>query len=328
MKKLLLTLLAAVTTLAPVRAVDTTLDTFQVLTGAGVDLAADKLYLWDTSAARAKGILWSEAMIALRITTSAGIATNVSDETGTGSIVLATSPTLVTPVLGAATGTSLVLSGNLTIGSSTNHLGAFAATTSAQLAGVISNETGSGLLVFATSPTLTTPSIGAATGTSLSLSGALTIGSSTNHLGAFAATTSAQLAGVVSDETGTGSIVLATSPTLVTPVLGAATGTSLSVSGAVTAGLLPTAAVAPAGITSSATIAPTARISFVGSTNVISTITPPTGIASTGGQITLIPTAAWTTNTAGNIAIASTAVAGKAMIFTYDAGIGLWYPSY
>jgi hypothetical protein len=45
-------------------------------------------------------------------------------------------------------------------------LAQFAATTSAQLAGVISDETGSGALVFATSPTLTTPSIGVATGTS------------------------------------------------------------------------------------------------------------------------------------------------------------------
>jgi len=49
-------------------------------------------------------------------------------------------------------------------------LSQFAATTSAQLAGVISDETGSGALVFATSPTLTTPNIGAATGTSLTLS--------------------------------------------------------------------------------------------------------------------------------------------------------------
>jgi len=47
-------------------------------------------------------------------------------------------------------------------------LGQFSATTSAQLAGVISDETGSGLLVFATSPTLTTPVLGTPT------SGALT----------------------------------------------------------------------------------------------------------------------------------------------------------
>jgi hypothetical protein len=53
-------------------------------------------------------------------------------------------------------------------------LSAFAATTSAELAGVISDETGSGNLVFSTSPTLssptlTTPNIGTASGTALSL---------------------------------------------------------------------------------------------------------------------------------------------------------------
>lgn len=52
---------------------------------------------------------------------------------------------------------------------SADTLAFFAATTSAQLAGVISDETGSGALVFATSPTLVTPDIGVATGTSLSL---------------------------------------------------------------------------------------------------------------------------------------------------------------
>lgn len=42
----------------------------------------------------------------------------------------------------------------------------------------------------------------------------------TGTLAQFAATTSAQLAGVISDETGSGSLVFATSPTLVTPALG------------------------------------------------------------------------------------------------------------
>ena len=41
-----------------------------------------------------------------------------------------------------------------------------------------------------------------------------------NPLSQFAATTSAQLAGVISDETGTGALVFANSPTLVTPALG------------------------------------------------------------------------------------------------------------
>lgn len=50
----------------------------------------------------------------------------------------------------------------------------------------------------------------------------------TNPLSQFAATTSLQLAGVISDETGSGSLVFATSPTLVTPVLGAATATTIN----------------------------------------------------------------------------------------------------
>jgi len=41
-------------------------------------------------------------------------------------------------------------------------------------------------------------------------------------------TTSAQLAGIISDETGSGSLVFATSPTLVTPILGVATATSIN----------------------------------------------------------------------------------------------------
>lgn len=60
-----------------------------------------------------------------------------------------------------------------------DNLSVFAATTSAQLAGVISDETGSGALVFGTSPTLTTPNIGVATATSVN---GLTITASTGTL--------------------------------------------------------------------------------------------------------------------------------------------------
>lgn len=52
------------------------------------------------------------------------------------------------------------------LGLTSGTLAQFASTTSSQLAGVISDETGTGSLVFATSPTLTTPNIGVATGTS------------------------------------------------------------------------------------------------------------------------------------------------------------------
>jgi hypothetical protein len=60
-------------------------------------------------------------------------------------------------------------------------LNQFAATTSAELAGVISDETGSGALVFADSPTLVTPSLGVATGTSFnSITGLSTVNPAMN----------------------------------------------------------------------------------------------------------------------------------------------------
>lgn len=47
-------------------------------------------------------------------------------------------------------------------------------------------------------------------------------------LAQFAATTSAQLRGVISDETGSGVLVFADTPTLITPILGVATATSIN----------------------------------------------------------------------------------------------------
>lgn len=55
-----------------------------------------------------------------------------------------------------------------------------------------------------------------------------TVALTADKLSAFAATTSAELAGVISDETGSGALVFATSPTLVTPTLGAASATSVN----------------------------------------------------------------------------------------------------
>lgn len=50
----------------------------------------------------------------------------------------------------------------------------------------------------------------------------------TNPLSQFAPTTSAQVASIITDETGSGALVFANSPTLVTPVLGVATATSIN----------------------------------------------------------------------------------------------------
>jgi hypothetical protein len=106
-----------------------------------------------------------------------------------------------------------------------DNLSVFAATTSLQLKGVISDETGSGALVFATSPTLVTPALGTpASGVLTSCTG-LPISTGVSGLGANVATflatpSSANLISAVTGETGTGALVFATSPTLVTPALG------------------------------------------------------------------------------------------------------------
>lgn len=95
--------------------------------------------------------------------TSANLAAALTDETGTGAAVFANTPTLVTPVLGVATATSVngtTIPSSKTLVVTTDTLAVHAATTSAQLAGVISDETGTGALVFATSPTLVTPALG------------------------------------------------------------------------------------------------------------------------------------------------------------------------
>ena len=95
--------------------------------------------------------------------TSVGAATSIASQTGTGTkFVVDTSPTLVTPVLGVATATSIngtTIPSSVTLVKTSDTLATLSATTSAQLAGVISDETGSGALVFGTSPTIATPVI-------------------------------------------------------------------------------------------------------------------------------------------------------------------------
>ena len=79
--------------------------------------------------------------------TSGELATTLTDETGTGVAVFANTPTLVTPVLGAATGTSLALGGGTVL--------------------TTTNQTGTGNLVLANTPTLISPILGVASATSV-----------------------------------------------------------------------------------------------------------------------------------------------------------------
>jgi hypothetical protein len=105
-------------------------------------------------------------------------------------------------------------------------------------------------------------------------------------------------------------------------------GADATFSGSLTLpGTIATSAVA-ATVPSGSTITPLKAIAFISGTTVVNTISPPSNMLLTGGTITLIPTSAFTWTTAGNIALAGTAVVSKALIMTYDYGTGKWYPSY
>ena len=157
----------------------------------------------------------------------------------------ATNANLTGMVTSVGNATTVVTNANLTgavtsVGNASS-LGSF---TSAQLATALTDETGTGANVFATSPTLVTPALGtpsALVGTNITgtataftasnvttnanLTGAVTSVGNTSSLGSF---TSLQLLTALTNETGTGSAVFATSPTLVTPILGTPTSGALT----------------------------------------------------------------------------------------------------
>lgn len=209
---------------------------------------------------------------------------------GTGDYDVTITPTTLSAdrTLTLADGDTTLQAGTMAI--TGGKLDQFAATTSAELAGVISDETGTGALVFASSPSLTTPSLGVASATSinkvtitapatgstltiadgktLTASNTLTftgtdtssvafgaggtVAYTSNKLSVFAATTSAELAGVISDETGSGALVFASSPTLVTPVLGTPSSGDLSNCTNVPAGQL--SGTIPSGVLGNSTV--------------------------------------------------------------------------
>lgn len=185
--------------------------------------------------------------------------TGVTTSTGTGSVVLSTSPTLVTPVLGTPT------SGNFSTGTftwptfnqnTTGTAAGLSATLAVTSGGTgVTTSTGSGSVVLSTSPTLVTPILGTptsgnlanctfpalnqnTTGTAANVTGIVAVANGGTNASAAGITAFNNITGyTASGATGTTStnIVFSTNPTITNPTVTNYTETAYAIGNTSTA---------------------------------------------------------------------------------------------
>jgi hypothetical protein len=146
-------------------------------------------------------VLGSAIQTFLNNPTSANLAAAVTDETGSGSLVFANTPTLVTPILGTPTSGTLTNCTGLPVANTTGTLavnrgGSGAVSLTGVLKGNGTSAFTSGAVDLTTEVTGTLPVLNGGTGATVA--------------------------------TGTGDVVLANTPTLITPNIGVATATSVA----------------------------------------------------------------------------------------------------
>ena len=248
--------------------------------------------------------------------TSANLAAAVSDETGSGALVFATSPTLVTPALGTpasgdfsvgtftwptfnqnTTGTASNVTGTVAIAN-----GGTGQTSASAAFNALNPMTTTGDIIYEASPTTAARLAIGTTGQVLTVAGGLpswgNLPAGMVYPGAGIANSTGSAWGTSYSTTGSGTVVaLATSPTFVTPILGTPTsGTLTSCTG------LPVAT----GISGLGTGVATALAVNVGSAGAFVTFNGALGTPSSGVATNLTGTASGL-SIGGNAATATSA---------------------
>lgn len=215
--------------------------------------------------------------------------TGVTSSTGTGNVVLSSSPTLVSPVIGEATATSI------------NKI-------------VLTEPDDSATITISNNKTLAVSNTLTFTGTdssSVNFGTGGTVVYQSNKISDLSTTSSSELASKISDETGSGNLVFSSSPTITNPIISGYIGLSGGF----------------ATIQSASAISASGSVFFVSGSATISQISSPFG-SGNSGQLSIIPLGEFSTDTNGNIALETVAVINKVLIMTYDSSTEKWYPSY